>query len=93
MRALYPIEHFFELDLHDADRVPALTNALLDLQLLAVVFLIMGRHVEVCELVAELLLRFHHWFKFDKDGRRHVEEVVFSVQLLILIPQFSASLT
>ena len=93
MRALYPIEHFFELDLHDADRVPALTNALLDLQLLAVVFLIMGRHVEVGELVAELLLRFHHWFEFDKDGRRHVEEVVFSVQLLILIPQFSASLT
>ena len=93
MRALYPIEHFFELYLHDADRVPALANALLNLQLLAVVFLVMGCHVEVGELVAELLLGLHHWFKFDEDGRRHVEEIVLSVQLLILIPQFSAPLT
>ena len=53
----------------------------------------MGCHVEVGELVAELLLGLHHWFEFDEDGRRHVEEIVLSVQLLILIPQFSAPLT
>ena len=53
----------------------------------------MGCHVEVGELVTELLLGLHHWFEFDEDGRRHVEEIVLSVQLLILIPQFSAPLT
>ena len=67
MRALYPIEYFFELDLHDADRVPALANALLDLQLLAVVLLVMGCHIEVGELVAELLLGLHNWFEFDES--------------------------
>ena len=53
----------------------------------------MGRHVKVSQLVAELLLSLHHWFEFDENGRRHVEEVVLSVQFLILIPQFSAPLT
>ena len=48
---------------------------------------------QLSELVAELLLRLHDRLQLDEDGRRHMEEVVLGVQLLVVFPEFTATLT
>ena len=90
---LHAIEHLLELDLHDGDGVAALGDAGLELLAAEVVVSLAALLVELGELVAQLLLSLHHGLQLDKYGRRHVEEVVLSVQLLVLVPQFSAPFT
>ena len=45
------------------------------------------------QLVAELLLSLHDWLELDEDASRHVEEVVLSVQLLLLGPDAATPFT
>lgn len=45
------------------------------------------------QLVAELLLSLHDRLELDEDASRHVEEVILSVQLLLLGPDAAAPLT
>jgi len=69
LRALDSVQNFLQFDLHNTDGLPAFGDALLDLLLLAVVVAIVGRHIQVRQLVTELLLGLHHGLQLDKDGR------------------------
>ena len=86
------IKNLFEFDLHDADSVSALSDALLNLLSLALVVSVSCRTIELSKLEAELLFSFHHRFQLDKNRRGHVEEVVLSIKLLVILPELATLL-
>ena len=86
------VQDLFEFDLHDANGVSTLSDALLNLLSLALVVSVSCLGIQLSKLEAELLFRFHHRLQLDKNRRRHVEEVVFSVELLVILPELATLL-
>ena len=89
---LYFVQDLLEFDFHDADCVSALSNALLNLFSLALVVTGSCLSIQFSELEAELLFRLHHRLQLDKNRCGHVEEVVFSIKLLVILPELAALL-
>ena len=86
------IKNLFEFDLHDADSVSALSDALLNLLSLTLVLTASCLFIQLSKLEAELLFRFHHRLQLDKYRRRHVEEVVLTIKLLVILPELATLL-
>ena len=87
------VEDLFEFDLHHNDSITTLRDSFLNLLTLAFITLITFVQVQLGKLVAELLLCLHHRLQFDEDCSRHMEEVVFSIELLFVVSESAAPLT
>lgn len=87
------LEHFLEFDLHDTDCVSALRDSLFKLLLLVNVVWIVLIFVQISQLVAKLFFSHHDRLELDEDSRRHVEEIVFGIKLLVFISKASAPVT
>ena len=68
LRPFDAVEYLLEFDLHDADSITALGDALLDLLFLALVVCIACLEVQFRQLVAELLFGLHDWLELDEDS-------------------------
>lgn len=86
------IQDLLEFDFHDTDCVSALSDALLNLFSLALVVTGSCLSIQFSKLETELLFRFHHRLQLDKNRRGHVEEVVLSIKLLVILPELAGLL-
>ena len=87
------VQDLLEFDFHDTDCVSALSDALLNLFSLALVVTGSCFSIQFSKLETELLFSFHHRLQLDKNRRRHVEEIVLSIKLLVFLPELAALLT
>lgn len=86
------IQDLLEFDLHDTNCVSALSDALLNLLSLALVVSVSCLTIKLSKLEAELLFGFHHRLQLDKNRSGHVEEVVLSIKLLVILPKLATLL-